>query len=60
MSGRTDVKRRFRVSFFAMSRQLVQQLMKAADEARVLVEPEIWVKRSVHGLFLPGKQGWIS
>ena len=41
---------------FAMSRQLVQQLMKAADEAGCPVEPEIWVKRSVHGRFLPGSR----
>lgn len=39
-----------------MSRQLVQQLMKAADEAGCPVEPEIWVKRSVHGRFLPGSR----
>ena len=39
---------------FAMSRQLVQQLMKAADEAGCPVEPEIWVRRSGHGRFQPG------
>ena len=38
---------------FAMSRQLVQQLMKAADEAGCPVEPEIWVRRSGHGRFQP-------
>ena len=38
---------------FAMSRQLVQQLMKAADEAGCPVEPEIWVRRSGYGRFLP-------
>lgn len=36
-----------------MSRQLVQQLMKAADEAGCPVEPEIWVRRSGHGRFQP-------
>ncbi len=41
---------------FAMSRQLVQQLMKAADEAGCPVEPEIWVRRSGHGRFLPGSR----
>lgn len=41
---------------FAMSRKLVQQLMKAADEAGCPVEPEIWVKRSAHGRFLPGSR----
>ena len=39
---------------FAMSRQLIQQLMKAADEAGCPVEPEIWVRRSGHGRFQPG------
>ena len=39
---------------FAMSRQLVQQLMKAADEAGCPVEPEIWVRRSGYGRFRPG------
>ena len=39
---------------FAMSRQLVQQLMKAADEAGCPVEPEIWVRRSGLGRFQPG------
>ena len=39
---------------FAMSRQLVQQLMKAADESGCPVEPEIWVRRSGHGRFQPG------
>ena len=39
---------------FAMSRQLVQQLMKSADEAGCPVEPEIWVRRSGHGRFQPG------
>ena len=32
---------------FAMSRQLIQQLMKAADEAGCPVEPEIWVRRGI-------------
>ena len=41
---------------FAMSRQLVQQLMKAADEAGCPVEPEIWVRRSGHGRFQPGSR----
>ena len=41
---------------FAMSRQLVQQLMKAADEAGCPVEPEIWVRRSGYGRFLPGSR----
>ena len=39
---------------FAMSRQLVQQLMKAADEAGCPGEPEIWGTRSGHGRFQPG------
>ena len=39
---------------FAMSRQLIQQLMKAADEAGCPVEPEIWVRRSGYGRFQSG------
>lgn len=37
-----------------MSRQLIQQLMKAADEAGCPVEPEIWVRRSGYGRFQSG------
>ena len=39
---------------FAMSRQLVQQHMKEADEAGCPLEPENWVRRSGHGRFQPG------
>lgn len=39
---------------FAMSRQLIHQLMEAAGNVGCPVEPEIWVRRSAHGRFVPG------
>ena len=45
---------------FAMSRQLVQQLMKAADEAGCPVEPEIWVQTVGDMAVFSREARWIS